>query len=535
MSTGGEGDKAKERTVSCSQWLYAPSSRQLRMRICYGCAVSYLIGGVCFVLLASPAEEGRWVWVDDELSASDEIWKQEDAITLNKTRQMMQRYEEDGTPPTFGITKGRASNANGTQCNKKLSKWCHGYCSMHGSQPPEPLLAPGRLGERRDLDHMSQCFIWYTNGFYSRPVGGRAGQMLSRLGPGVDNKGYFVRALREYEDKFGCEPYQVYPPTIELNETHTCFEFFYDNRKWAPSPDSLWFMKKVKGSTGRHISLHRRREIEAVAAKKDDRCPRDTAVASLEVPNIWTINNRKWDNRIYILVPSIEPYIILFREGHLRFSVFNHSEDATAPFQPQHPAPGARRLFAAAAAREATLANGGTVRKEEEEGEDAKKLPENDPQLARHVTNPRFGMAHTNDTNDVIKPVGLLREALVAQHGELEGEARYRRYQNSIRNAAQMVLHAVRNRHWGKNKKWGYLYLAMDVACDTDQNAHVLDLNSGPSFYHHHAWPSWFVQERSDMIREAADIIQEVTGCMLVRVRVCICVLVERGLGGLET
>ena len=93
MSTGGEGDKAKERTVSCSQWLYAPSSRQLRMRICYGCAVSYLIGGVCFVLLASPAEEGRWVWVDDELSASDEIWKQEDAITLNKTRQMMQRYE----------------------------------------------------------------------------------------------------------------------------------------------------------------------------------------------------------------------------------------------------------------------------------------------------------------------------------------------------------------------------------------------------------------------------------------------------------
>ena len=72
---------------------------------------------------------------------------------------------------------------------------------------------------------------------------------------------------------------QVYPPTVELNETHTCFEFFYDNRQWAASPNSLWFMKAVKGSTGRHISLLRRHEIEAIAAKKDDLCPRETAVA----------------------------------------------------------------------------------------------------------------------------------------------------------------------------------------------------------------------------------------------------------------
>lgn len=72
---------------------------------------------------------------------------------------------------------------------------------------------------------------------------------------------------------------QVYPPTVELNETHTCFEFFYDNRQWAASPNSLWFMKAVKGSTGRHISLLRRHEIEAISAKKDDMCPRETAVA----------------------------------------------------------------------------------------------------------------------------------------------------------------------------------------------------------------------------------------------------------------
>ena len=50
----------------------------------------------------------------------------------------------------------------------------------------------------------------------------------------------------------------------------------------------------------------------------------------------------------------------------------------------------------------------------------------------------------------------------------------------------------------------------MDVAADVQQNAFVLDLNSGPSFYHNEAWPGWFVAERSAMIRSAADIVQQV-------------------------
>jgi hypothetical protein len=139
-----------------------------------------------------------------------------------------------------------------------------------------------------------------------------------------------------------------------------------------------------------------------------------------------------------------------------------------------------------------------------------KARKEDDMDIARHVTNPRFGMAHTRSTDDVIKPVDYLRQSLVASYRAKEGEARYKRYQNSIRNAALTVAHAIRNRWWGKNVGWGFLFLAMDVAADTDQNAWVLDLNSGPSFYHKEQWPNWFVQERSAMIRAAADIIQEV-------------------------
>jgi hypothetical protein len=150
------------------------------------------------------ADEGRWVWVDD------------DAVALNQTKAMMSQFEADGTLPTFGLTMGRASNANGTQCNRKLARWCDGYCSMDGSQPPDPLLSAGLLAERHDLDYISQCFIWYTNGIYSRPLGGRAGRLLPRMGPGIDNKGYLVQALREYEDLHGCQPFQVYPRALGL-------------------------------------------------------------------------------------------------------------------------------------------------------------------------------------------------------------------------------------------------------------------------------------------------------------------------------
>jgi hypothetical protein len=154
---------------------------------------------------------------------------------------------------------------------------------------------------------------------------------------------------------------------------------------------------------------------------------------------------------------------------------------------------------------------------EEEEGEDGKKLPEYERKLARHITNPRFGMAHTRDTKDVIKPVTFLRDALLVEYGAAEAEVRWARYQSSMRNAVLMVMHAVRNRHWGNTKEWAYLFLAMDVASDRQQNAHVLDLNSGPSFYHGHEWPEWFVKERSSMIREAADIVQEVAFRKMVR------------------
>lgn len=61
--------------------------------------------------------------------------------------------------PGFGLTLGRHSNRNKTTCAKKMKKWCEGYCSQHGSQPPPELLQPGLLTYRPKLSHLSQVML----------------------------------------------------------------------------------------------------------------------------------------------------------------------------------------------------------------------------------------------------------------------------------------------------------------------------------------------------------------------------------------
>ena len=167
--------------------------------------------------------------------------------------------------------------------------------------------------------------------------------------------------------------------------------------------------------------------------------------------------------------------------------------------------------------------------------------PESDTDLARHVTNPRFGFAHTNESDEVIQPLAALKRQVLAAgdasthththtHTHIShislvtftaikrqvlaaGDARaWARLETSVRNAALHVTYAIKHKFFGHeyNTRWGFMWLAMDVVYDSALNAHVVDINTGPDFYHHHAWPRWFLRERSVVTREAVDILQEV-------------------------
>lgn len=50
----------------------------------------------------------------------------------------------------------------------------------------------------------------------------------------------------------------------------------------------------------------RRRDIERSPTRMARQCPLKGGIASLEVPDLYTIGNKKFDNRIFVLVPSIK-------------------------------------------------------------------------------------------------------------------------------------------------------------------------------------------------------------------------------------
>ena len=257
--------------------------------------------------------------------------------------------------PTFAIT-----NLNVTSF-WKLGYYC-GFNATGATKPPPELLRPGRLAPRNDLSLWSQCFLWYANTWWSRATGGSKGLMLYKMG-GVDDKGLLKRWLDDYDKEHGCKAFQVTPVTLPLSDMDTCLEFYSNNRRWASSNESLWFMKESNGSQGTHINLwtssqvhakwqaqgekgasgsrtrglgvqmhlkttiaalpsedgHRRDVAEEVVHAGEDRakwasaerlCPDNGSVASLAVPDTWLIDGYKFDNRVYVLVPSLVSLVI---------------------------------------------------------------------------------------------------------------------------------------------------------------------------------------------------------------------------------
>jgi hypothetical protein len=62
---------------------------------------------------------------------------------------------------------------------------------------------------------------------------------------------------------------------------------------------------------------------------------------------MYTIGNKKFDNRIFVLVASIKPFVVLFHPGHLRLSFFNYSDGGSESPHTPHTPPAHTRATAA--------------------------------------------------------------------------------------------------------------------------------------------------------------------------------------------
>jgi hypothetical protein len=422
----------------------------------------------------------------------------------------------------IGISAGNYSLLDGvtcTHCGRRIRQQC-GFHLVGNSIPPE-LLVPGRLGKRTDLSEVALCFLWYAKTFWMRGTGGGTGLVHYRWG-GIDNKALFSRHLARYASRNHCPPFQMSPVTVNLSDAAVCQTFYRNNSFFHPflptertDPDErLWFIKDEMGSLGRHITLVSGRQIAAAAAQDEAAkkgraagtlggegaagegaaadslgplaiCPQKGRVASLNVPIPWNLEGRKFDMRVYVLVASIHPLLVFFRQGHLRVSALLYQRDAASTVQ------------------------------------------------AMHVTNPGFGLAISNDSGAIIRQVDVLRQTLRRRLGSRAGDAAWRRAELSVRKCVLQTVYAVREVWLDRElirdlSDWGHAFIAADVMIDRSMNAVVLDVNTMPSFYHFEdddththtltakevrrskrQWPAWFIKERSATIRTALDIIEE--------------------------
>ena len=257
----------------------------------------------------------------------------------------------------LGVSEGNYSLLDGGTCGScgaRIRRQC-GHPFVH--EVPKELLVPGRLGSRESLSETALCFLWYAKSFWMRGTGGSKGLMHFRLG-GVDNKAQFARHMASYETRYGCQPFQITPATINLSDATACASFYSNNSQWDPphlppaaaEATRIWFVKAEMGSLGTHISLQSGASITAnrdliqeqkrptaagaslaaAAAANETRernesvCPRRGAVASLGVADLWLLKGKKFDMRVYVLVPSVEPLLVFFRPGHLRVSALSY-------------------------------------------------------------------------------------------------------------------------------------------------------------------------------------------------------------------
>jgi len=204
------------------------------------------------------------------------------------------------------------------------------------------------------LSDISQCFLFYAEKLWTRATGGLKGVPLSRMGGGIDDKELFAESVRRHQQANKCGPFAAgadgggggggggeragargemgggYPPSVLLKDPDACQEFFQRNHLWAARDDEIWFVKDAHGSLGRHIRLLRRRDVMEMARNGSYSCPMPGHVAALEVPHMWTPGNRKFDHRYYVLIPSLDPLLVLLRRGYLRFSTFAYTRSKDA-------------------------------------------------------------------------------------------------------------------------------------------------------------------------------------------------------------
>lgn len=124
-----------------------------------------------------------------------------------------------------------------------------------------------------------------------------------------------------YRDKQHCfDPWKIHPFTYDLTDEDQCLEFMEQLEEDQFSPEVKWLLKKSRGA-------HRGEGVFVVDQQKAretllEDCPfEEKFLAQQYIGNPLLINKKKFDFRVYMLIASMDPLIVLYKDGFVRISM----------------------------------------------------------------------------------------------------------------------------------------------------------------------------------------------------------------------
>ena len=166
--------------------------------------------------------------------------------------------------------------------------------------------------------------------------------IISRIG-GIDNlgdKSILYEKIKNYKI-INDDIYSNHlPETYNLNNTDDCSLFFkkyYNKNKTIIDPNNIkyyWLLKPTKKSQGDGIEIFSINDINFIEKNilnnvdfniDNNVCNKTMKnfIIQKYIDNLLIIDNKKMELRIYILIPSINPLIILFHDGVIRLTSKN--------------------------------------------------------------------------------------------------------------------------------------------------------------------------------------------------------------------
>jgi hypothetical protein len=299
----------------------------------------------------------------------------------------------------------------------------------------------------------------------------------------INDKAGNMKAIKSFFQGIGCNYEDLHPASYSLRNYGECLAFLEDAHglhEDSSKPDTLWYIKHPRGTGGKGIRvLPTSFLLSELKITSDDisgkatreatcrrlRAARRTDFFQKQIHPPLLIHESTFHVRIYLLVLSTDPYVVLFRKGFILRNLHPYQEyspeESERFFQEED-----KKTKSKEETKEKGESDEGETRLEEEQGDNSRTLP-----LEGFITHTTFQEKHLNYSyTDHFWLFDKVEEYL--------GEEKMEVFLNSLKRMAATMSDVIEPEN--PKQEGLYFFLAVDSVVKEDMSVRVLEMNTVP-------------------------------------------------------